>query len=362
MENQSALGVRDLVLRYGWNTTAYQILNPGIDHWLAASEPGVVGFVNQPQRWIAAGAPICEPRQLGQIAAEFEDSALERGKRVCYFCAMDRLRQVLAGSSRHTCVAIGAEPVWDPRHWAETVQGRSSLRAQLNRARNKQITVLAASGLYATTMRPDLRQCLDDWVESRPLPPMHFLVEPETLDGLLADRLLYVAMQEGRPIGFLVASPVSLRNGYLIEQVIRGHGAPNGTAELLIDACMRDLARQGCAYVTQGLVALSRHAEAEIAQNPLWLRALMAWAHAHGNRFYHFRGLEAFREKMQPQRWETIYAIANERTFSPVTLYAAARAFFESPPILALGRALAKALRQEAIWLGERFGRLRRVA
>jgi phosphatidylglycerol lysyltransferase len=184
---------------------------------------------------------------------------------------------------------------------------------------------------------------------------MHFLVEPNTLDGPLTDRLLYVATRgddaAARPIGFLLASPVPLRQGYLFEQIVRCPTAPNGTAELLIDAAMRDLASRGCGYVTQGLVALSKQARAAMHDNPLWLRALFAWARAHGNRFYNFRGLESFREKMQPQSWETIYAITNEPHFSPRTLYATARAFCQASPVVALTRALGKALRQETRWL-----------
>ncbi len=48
----------------------------------------------------------------------------------------------------------------------------------------------------------------------------------------------------------------------------------------------------------------------------------MVIARAHANRFYNFRGLERFRTKMQPSGWEPIYAISNERHFSPRALYA----------------------------------------
>jgi phosphatidylglycerol lysyltransferase len=185
---------------------------------------------------------------------------------------------------------------------------------------------------------------------------MHFLVEPDVLGGVLADRRLYVAMRdrgggERRAVGFLVASPVPLRNGYLIEQIVRANGCPNGTAELLIDAAMRDLAAYGATYVTQGLVALSTHARNAMNDNPLWFRALTGWARAHGNRFYNFRGLEAFRTKMTPDSWETIYAIANEPHFTPLTLNAVARAFCRGSPVLALSRAIAKAIRQEVRWV-----------
>jgi hypothetical protein len=35
----SYLSARELVMTYGWNTTAYQILNPGLRHWFAPDVP-----------------------------------------------------------------------------------------------------------------------------------------------------------------------------------------------------------------------------------------------------------------------------------------------------------------------------------
>jgi phosphatidylglycerol lysyltransferase len=351
-----AAPVRDLVLRYGWNTTSYQILNPGIEHWLGSTAPAVVGFVRQPRRWIVAGAPICEGTQIPAVVRQFEESAHEQGSRVCYFAAMDRLRGALEHAPEtHATIAIGAQPVWDPAAWPDVVRRRSSLRAQLNRARNKGLRVTVLPQPQSADLAP-LRDCLDQWLASRPFPPMHFLVEPDTLAGPLADRRLYVATRDdGHPtpsiVGFLLASPVPLRQGYLFEQIVRCPTAPNGTAELMIDTAMRDLAARGCGYVTQGLVALSQQARDAMNDNPLWLRALFAWARAHGNRFYNFRGLESFREKMQPQAWETIYAITNEPRFTPRTLYATARAFCQTSPLAAATRAIARAIRQESRWL-----------
>jgi phosphatidylglycerol lysyltransferase len=356
--------VRSLVLRYGWNSTVYQILNPGIEHWFPErpDDDAVVGFVRERRHWIVAGAPVCEPSRLREVATAFENAAAERGgARVCYFCAMEQSRAALAHGAPHAQIAIGAQPVWDPRGWEERVRRRSSLRAQLNRARNKGVSVVVPE-VRPVPYRAELEGCLAEWLSARPLPPMHFLVEPDTLGGVLEDRRLYVAKRDGRVVAFLVASPVPLRNGFLIEQIARGVRCPNGTAELLIDAAMRDIAARGHTYVTQGLVALSTHARAAIKENPLWLRALMAWARAHGNRFYNFRGLEAFRTKMEPDSWETIYAIANEPSFTPQTLNAVARAFCHGSPFSAVGRAIGKAVRQEARWLVRRSAGVTRSA
>lgn len=344
---------RRLVLEHGWNATAYQILNPGIEHWLADDGEAVIGYVTCGDRWIVAGAPICAEHELSARIDAFEQAGRWRGKTVCYFGAAARLRTLFEGSPDHSTIAIGAQPVWNPAHWHRRVAGHASLHRQLLRASNKQVRVEQWPAERAR-LSPALRECLAQWLTTRRFPAMHFMVEPNLLDNLVDDRRVYVAVRDGIALAFLVASPVASRNGYLIEQIVRGRSSPNGTTELLIDACMRSLAADGVEYATQGLVALSRHARQAMRGNPLWVRALLAWARSHGRRFYNFEGLEQFRAKMQPDEWETIYAIANERPFSPLTLHAVARAFCNGSPVLAATKALSRAVGQEVRWLVQR--------
>jgi phosphatidylglycerol lysyltransferase len=346
--------VRDLVMRFGWNATAYQVLNPGIHHWLSPARDAAVGYVRKGGWWLVAGAPICDVRELGRVTCTVERAAAVEGCRVCYVCAARRMCELFAGSPTHTTIAIGAEPVWNPLRWPAIVAARSSLRAQLNRARNKGVRV-ERWNTGRSTETAALRPILHQWLGRHALPPMHFLVEPDVLAGEMADRLLLVATQgdgdrDRRPVAFLVASPVPARQGYLVEEIARGDDAPNGTAELLIDAAMTETAKEGSTYITLGLVALSTHAGAEMAGNPRWVRLLMSWARAHGRRFYHFEGLENFRAKMSPETWETIYAITNRPSFTPSALHAVGRAFCDGSPELAVARAAARAVRQEARW------------
>jgi phosphatidylglycerol lysyltransferase len=337
----------DLVMTYGWNTTAYQILNPGLEHWYAPNEPAVVAYTRRQSVLLVAGVPVCAEEALGSVAAAFERFARDQGCRVCYVCAAERMREVAAASPEHSTIVIGAQPVWNPQSWAQVIDSRCSLRAQLARARNKGVTIESVSCADGRD-NPELDRVLDEWLKSRGLPPLHFLVEPRTLNGAVVDRLLMVAHRAGAAVGFLVASPIAMRNGFLIEQIVRSPRAPNGVSELLIDAAMRRLADDGRTYVTLGLVALSNKASGASSINPWWLRLMMTFGRAHANRFYNFRGLERFRTKMSPACWETVYAISNERNFSLRTLYAMGEAFSGISPWRALGLGLLRALRQEA--------------
>lgn len=343
---------RELVMRHGWNATAYQILNPGFRLWFSAAGDAVAGYVTRNRVRVVGGAPVCALERLAAVAAELEAEAARAGERVCYFGAGERLEQAVRNSPEHSMVLLGAQPVWDPAGWPAIVARHASLRAQVNRARNKGVAVREWPAERATG-HPALRRCLDEWLRGRGLPPLHFLVEPETLERLY-DRRVFVAERAGEPVGFLVASPVPARRGWLVEQFVRGRGAPNGTTEAMVDAAMRALAAGGAAYVTLGLAPLSRHAPPTALRNPAWLRLVLGWLRAHGRRFYDFGGLDAFKAKLDPHGWEPVYAISHEARFSPRTLYAITAAFGSTSPVALAVRALARAAGQEMRWLAER--------
>ena len=346
---------RRLALAFGWNTTSYQILNPGIGHWVAPELPAVVGYVRRGGYLVAAGAPACPEEKLREAAAEFERFARGQRRRVCWVCAEERLRNALADGD-HAAIAIGAQPAWDPAGWEAMVSARAALRAQLNRARNKGVRIEEV-GNDDAARRPELRRCVEEWLKTRRLPPLHFLTEPQTLEGVMADRIILAARRDGQTVAFLLASPVGPRNGYLVEQIARTQRAPNGTSELLIDAAMRRFAREGRSYATLGLVALAWEKTPEMGTNPWWVRATMRLARAHAWRFYNFRGLLRFRTKLAPDGWESVFAIANERRFSLQAMYAVGGAFSGISPALALATGVGKAARQEWKWFQKKLRR-----
>ena len=332
------IAARELVMRYGWNAVAYQILNPGMRLWFSSARDAVAGYVAFGRVWIIAGAPVCAPDRLPNVARELEAAAGARGDRVLFFGAGTRLEEAYTARGDHSLVRIGAQPSWDPNAWADIVRHKSSLRAQLNRARNKGVEVrewTAERAQRSTVLRAVLRE----WLDTRGLPPLHFLVTPDLLDTL-GDRRTFVAERGDEVVGFLVATAIPARHGWLVEQWPRRRSAPNGTTHLLIDAAMRAFADAGARYATLGLSPLSEHAGAVGDGQPRWLRFALHWIRAHGRRFYNFRGLEAFKASAQPMAWEPIFAIAPGRRFTPFTLRAIAGAFSDGSPERLLLRAI----------------------
>ncbi len=354
-ESASIEAVRKIVLSKGWNSTAYQIINPGIKHWFSEAKDSVVGFVSCNGMRVVAGAPVSSGADLAETAKQFEEDAAMNGERVCYVFAERRLESTYDNSGTHSRVLLGAQPVWTPSNWAAIIKTHRSLRAQLNRARNKGVTVEEWSGEKAHENQ-QLKYCLDKWLGKKGLPPLRFLVEPNTL-GRLFDRRVFVAESKGDVVGFVVLSPIAQRNGWLFEQFIHRPGAPNGTVELMIDLAMRKLAEEGFDYATLGLAPLSKRADVPTFDNPLWLRIVLAWMRKHGQRFFNFDGLDAFKAKLRPEKWEPIFAISNEPRFSFRTLYAISSAFSGNANFRLFAGGILRAAVTEIDWLRQRVER-----
>lgn len=336
---------RALVLEHGWNATAFQIVNPGFQLWFSSSRDAVAGLVEYAGVWVVAGAPVAAVDRLEAVVEELEADAGKAGCAVCYFGAEARLEAIGRRSGRHTLVLLGAQPVWDPAGWPERPQRIASIRAQLHRARNKEVEVSewAPEKAHASAA---LHRCLAQWLATRGLPPLHFLVEPSTLSRLTARRV-FVAQRKGVPVAYLVASPVPARRGWLVEQCVRGTAAVNGTTDLLVDAAMRAFAIDGSCFATLGMAPLSRRADGSADKSPIWLRGVLGWVRAHGRRFYNFDGLDHFKARLRPDRWDPVYAIVDRPRFTPRALWAIAGAFSGGSPVKTIAGGLARAVKWE---------------
>lgn len=98
----------ELVLAHSWNPIAYQILNPGIQRWLSEHGDGLIGYVPCHHIRVVAGAPVCNPARIREIAREFEADAERNRQRVCYFYVGPRFISIVRDLPRFSFAAIGS--------------------------------------------------------------------------------------------------------------------------------------------------------------------------------------------------------------------------------------------------------------
>jgi phosphatidylglycerol lysyltransferase len=283
-----------LLRRYGWNSTSFQILEPGFRYWFDGDDARVA-YRDTGRAWVAAGAPVAPLGRVAAAALRFVQAAAMHRRRACFFGTEDRF----ATAVPFAAMRIGEQPVWDPAGWDEILRGARSLREQIRRSRAKGVVVRTidpallaepGSGTHSAVERLIAR-----WEAARPMPPMGFLVQIHFHSDLDESRC-FAATLEGELVGLLSMVPVFARAGWLVEDLVRSPEAPNGTAELLIDAAMRAAAADGSRYLTLGLSPLA----GEVGP---WLRV----ARRTGGPLYDFHGLHAFKAKLRPSSWTPIF-------------------------------------------------------
>lgn len=302
-----------LLRRHGWNSTSFQILEPGFRYWFDGDD-ACVGYVDTGRSWVVAGPPIAHADRLGEVATRFVEAARTAHRRTAWFGTEPRFRDATSWRS----LRIGDQPVWSPAAWANVVESSKSLREQLRRARAKGVAVRAidAAELVADhTTRVQVEALIVRWLASRPIAPMGFLVQIDPFT-FPAERRYFVAEREGKIVAFLGIIPIYARHGWFFEDFLRDPDAPNGTVELLVDAGMRAAAAAAIPVVTLGLVPLA----GEVTS---WLRA----ARRLGRSLYDFDGLRAFKAKFKPSAWDPIYLSYPPRGNAFTALYDTLKAF-----------------------------------
>jgi phosphatidylglycerol lysyltransferase len=292
-DNDTLARVLEVVRRHGWNATSFQALEPGYSYFFRGD--GCVAYVETARARVVAGAPIAATDELAAIAKAFVVDARAHGKRCCFVATEDRFREQTADELRS--LLLGHQPVWDPRKWPAQLAARKSLREQLRRARAKGVVIreVSASELESGPVREAVERIARQWLATRELPPLGFLValEPFTF---VHERRSFVAEHDGQVVAFAAVVPVPSRSGWFIEDLVRTPNAPNGTTESLVDFVMRWAADSGSEFVTLGLAPLSGDVNA-------WLR----FVREHGSFVYDFAGLHAFKAKLGPDTWAPIH-------------------------------------------------------
>ena len=322
----------------------------GLSTWRSArgAEVEYVEFRSWGLVRVAAGGPTGPVERRPEAADAFEHDAANAGARVLWF-GVEEPAEI--GRDKPS-VVIGAEPLWDAGRWPDVVASKSSVRAQVNRARNKG---LVADEWPAERVRAsaELRAVLADWLSRRGLPPLAFLADPFVLDEP-GDRRFLVATRDDAVVGYLALRP---GDEAFVEWIIRSRDAPNGISAFLLDAAIRRLAPD--VPFTLGLVPLSTFAPLSERAPDLFVRALLAWTRAHATRFYNFDGLQRFKAKFVPDRWRPLHLVTDGRPITVFTFHDVAAAFaLPRAPTRFVARALADAALEEgrrgADWFRQR--------
>ncbi|SEL70695.1 phosphatidylglycerol lysyltransferase [Pseudoxanthomonas sp. GM95] len=276
------------------------------DKPLMFSENGkaFVMFGRQGKSWIALSDPVGPRQDWDELVWRFLERAKESGARGCFYQVRpDALPLYLDAGLR--LFKLG-EYAWVPL--AEfSLQGkrRGNLRNGVNRCEREGLEFALIDTVDVPALLPQLRAVSDAWLGKHNTAEKRFSVGAFD-DAYVARNPVAVARREGKILAFASLLTSDLKQEASIDLMRHVEDMPNGTMDFLFAKLMLHFAQAGYARFGLGMAPLSGMAGHALA--PRWHR-IGRLLYSHGEHFYNFRGLRAFKEKFDPQ-WEARYLAA----------------------------------------------------
>jgi phosphatidylglycerol lysyltransferase len=251
--------------------------------------------------WVALGDPVGAPDAFDDLIRGFLERCREfGGTPVFYEVGKEQLyRYVDAGL---TAVKIGEHAHVDLRRF--TLEGGPARRHRqaMRRLAAEGATFRVIAGDEVLRRMDQLRDVSDDWLRERATAEKGFSLGFFD-SGYLARFPIGVIEQHDRVVAFANLWPGAHQQELSIDLMRYHADAPRDVMEGLLVHLMAWARGEGYERFMLGMVPLSGVERSPV--EPIWNR-LGAFVYRHGEAFYNFQGLRAYKEKFDPV-WEPRY-------------------------------------------------------
>lgn len=276
------------------------------DKYLTFSESGnsFIMFGRRGRSWISLFDPVGPQSEWSDLVWRFLEQAREQGGRASFYQVRPQTLPVYldAGLRVYKLGEYAYVPLQD---FSLKGKARSDLRAALNRGEREGMTLEVLPPGVDTETLAALRAISDAWLAG------HATAEKGFSLGAFSERYIQrspIALVRAgeRPVAFATLMTTDLTAEASIDLMRHVPDVPNGTMDFLFARLLLDLQAKGYQRFGLGMAPLSGMAEHPLA--PRWHR-LGRLLFSHGENFYNFQGLRAFKEKFVPE-WEARYLAA----------------------------------------------------
>lgn len=278
------------------------------DKSLLFSEDGAafIMYARQGRSWIALFDPI-GPREAwpGLIWDFVEAAHAEGGRPVFYQVTADGL--ALFADAGLRALKLGEEARVPLPGFDLKGASKASLRHAVNRAAREGLDFEILEPAQAEREFAALEAVSSDWLMHHKAREKRFSLGAFDRDYVLSKPVAVLRL-EGAIVAFATTLTTGLREESSVDLMRFGSGAPNGSMEFLFVRLIEHFRDAGYEWFSLGMAPLSGFSASPAA--PAWHRIGSA-VFEHGERFYNFRGLRAFKAKYQPV-WRPRYLAVSD--------------------------------------------------
>lgn len=263
----------------------------------------------QGHSWIVMGDPVGDREEWPDLLWQLREMAdAEQGRLLLYQLSLDALP--LAIDLGFVIVKYGEEARVDLHHFTLEGPDAKPLRYAERRAVREGATFEIVPARSVPLLLEELEKISDEWLAAKGHGEKAFSVGRFDR-AYIATCDCAIVRQEGRIVAFANIWATANRRELSVDLMRYVSDAPYGTMDFLFIRLMLWGHSQGYDWFTLGLAPLSGIEARRLS--PLWAKA-GAFFFRHGESFYGFEGLRAYKDKYAP-RWEPRF-IAGPRGIS----------------------------------------------
>jgi phosphatidylglycerol lysyltransferase len=258
-------------------------------------------YGRQGRSLIAFLDPIGPKASRDELVWQFVETARASGCRAAFYQASPAILPVIADAGMKA-FKLGEMAVVDLERFDLKGSKWSSLRQAAAKGERDGLTVEIIPTENVAAILDDLRRISDAWLDHHRAKEKGFSLGAFTEPYMTAQPVA-ILRHEGRIVAFADILLTETREEASIDLMRFAPDAPKGAMDFLFVRLMMTLRDQGYRHFNLGMAPLSGLSRREVA--PVWDRVANTF-YEHGERFYNFKGLRAFKSKFHPD-WQPRY-------------------------------------------------------
>ena len=267
-----------------------------------ADGTGFVMYGTQGRSWIAMGDPIVTRKEdAAGLIWQFKE-LVDQHAGVPAFYEISSQNLPLYLDAGFSMVKLGEEACVDLASFSLEGAKNQKLRHALSKAERMGASLEVVPAGAVESVLADLRRISERWLAERGQREKGFSLGYWS-ESYMRQNDVAVVRMGGRIVAFANIWRSADLNEASVDIMRVSPEAPNGTMDFLFTALLRHFKSEGYRWFNLGMAPLSGLPTHRLAS--LWSR-VAGWVSRHGDRFYKFEGLRAFKSKFKPE-WRSHY-------------------------------------------------------
>lgn len=264
--------------------------------------------------WIAFADPVGVEDEFAELVWQFVGAARAGGGRAAFYQISPALLAACADVGLRA-FKLGELAIIDLASFEMKGSRFANLRQSYSRGARDGLAFSVARPDEVAAVLPELRAVSDSWLAHHNAKEKTFSLGAFE-EGYVLSQPVAVVRIEDRIVAFATLMVTDTRAEATVDLMRFAPDAPKGTMDFLFASILDYLRGEGYRQFNLGMAPLSGMARREAA--PVWDR-VGGTLFEHGERFYNFKGLRAFKSKFHP-RWEPRYLAVTNGTGAALAL------------------------------------------